>query len=99
MYTPMGTKPGVLLIQQEGNSLKGWLDILRHKEPIDGTVDEVGNCQIRGVFITLLNLVHFTATGKMTDSRIDLYLEDQENRRFRMRGNIDIEPESGKDLE
>lgn len=87
MYTPMGKKSGRLLIQQEGKCLSGWLDILMHKEPIAGTIDEEGNCQIKGVFITLLNSVHFTATGRITDSLIDLTMEDEENRHFQMSGN------------
>ena len=87
MYTPMGTKSGLLLIQQEGICLSGWLDILMDKEPIVGTIDEEGNCQIKGVFITLLNLVHFTATGRITDSQIDLTMEDEEKRHFQMSGN------------
>ena len=87
MYTPMGKKSGQILIQQEGNHLSGWLDILMDKEPIAGTIDEEGNCQIKGVFITLLNAVHFTATGRITDSHIDLTMEDEENRHFQMSGN------------
>ena len=87
MYTPMGTKSGLLLIQQEGNCLSGWLDILMTKEPIVGTIDEEGKCLIEGVFITLLNSVHFTATGRLTDSQIDLTMEDDENRHFQMSGN------------
>lgn len=88
MYTPMGAKKGILLIQQEGTVLKGWLDILLHKEPVNGTVDEEGNCLINGVFITLLNSVYFTAAGKITDSHINLSLVDQENRHFQMNGSV-----------
>ena len=80
----------MLLIQQEGSCLTGWLEILRHKERIDGSVDENGNCQIKGIFITLLNTVPFVATGRMTDSCIHLFMEDQENRRFQMSGNLYI---------
>ncbi len=91
MSTPLGRKPWMLLIQQEGSCLTGWLEILRHKERIDGSVDENGNCQIKGIFITLLNTVPFVATGRMTDSCIHLFMEDQENRRFQMSGNLYIE--------
>ena len=88
MYTPMGAKPGELLVIQEGTYLNGWLDILQHREPIKGTVDQDGNCRIEGIFITLMNTVSFTAVGRISDSHVDLHMEDQENRHFRMTGSL-----------
>lgn len=88
MYTPMGAKPGVLLVIQEGVHLNGWLDILGHREPVKGTVDQDGNCRIEGIFITLMNTISFTANGKISDSYVDLYMEAKENRYFRMTGSV-----------
>ncbi len=79
MKTPLGEKAGVLIAEKNGDILKGWLDILKHREPFQGTVDGMGNCTISGVFITLIRRVPYVATGQISPSSIHLKVEEGRN--------------------
>jgi len=92
MYTPLGKKKGTLTAERRGNLLTGWLNILGHKEPFEGVVDETGNCRITGQFITLMRRVPYTATGTITSSSIQLQVKGQRNI-FELSGNTCPESE------
>lgn len=63
LSTPLGKKRGELTAKVENGKLVGYLSLLGHTEPIDGSVDENGNCELKGKLITLLNTIPFTADG------------------------------------
>lgn len=63
LSTPLGQKKGELKAKIENGKLMGFLSLLGHTEPIDGTVDENGNCSLKGKFITLMNTIDFKADG------------------------------------
>lgn len=63
MNTPLGQRKGVLKAKIENGKLTGFLSLFGHTEPIEGTVDENGNCSLRGKFITLMQSVDFAADG------------------------------------
>ncbi|MGN1319874.1 MAG: hypothetical protein ACI4U6_02025, partial [Acutalibacteraceae bacterium] len=65
MQTPLGNKYGSLAADVSENSVSGWLEMLKHKEPFNGTIDNVGNCKINGKIITLMRTIPFTAIGKL----------------------------------
>lgn len=79
MQTPLGERTGILLVEQNGNALKGWLDILKHREPLEGSIDELGNCRISSVFITLMRRVPYVATGQISASAVHLKIEEGRN--------------------
>lgn len=79
MQTPLGKKYGTLSASVSGNLLRGWLDILEHREPFEGTVDDAGNCRIVGTLITLLRTISFIATGKLTTSAVHLQVQGDRN--------------------
>ncbi|MGM9564368.1 MAG: hypothetical protein ACI3VQ_09910 [Faecousia sp.] len=79
MQTPMGKKYGTLTARISGNTLSGWLDVLEHREPFEGTIDGAGNCRITGILITLMRRVSFIATGKMTPSAVYLQMKGERN--------------------
>ncbi|MGN1046985.1 MAG: hypothetical protein ACI4QZ_00060 [Eubacteriales bacterium] len=79
MKTPLGKKYGTLTASANGNLLRGWLDILEHKEPFEGTIDCAGNCRITGKLITLVRTVSFVATGKLTASAVNLQMQGERN--------------------
>lgn len=79
MQTPLGKKHGTLAASVSGNMLRGWLDILEHKEPFEGTVDSAGNCRITGTLITLLRKISFVATGRLTASALSLQMQGGRN--------------------
>ena len=79
MSTPLGKKSGILTVDRSGSALSGWLDILEHKQPFEGTIDAAGNCRIKGTFITLLRTVTYIATGEMTESNVQLKVQGERN--------------------
>lgn len=58
------------------NAVSGQLDILRHREPFEGTIDSDGNCQINGKLITLMRTINYVATGQITSDSLSLSLID-----------------------
>lgn len=79
MHTPLGEREGTLFAERNGQKLNGWLDVLKHREPFEGTVDEDGNCRITGEFVTLMRRVAYTATGQISDFSIHLEVKDERN--------------------
>lgn len=63
LHTPLGKKRGELKAKIENGELNGFLSVLGHTEPIKGTVDENGNCSLKGKFVSLMKSVDFTADG------------------------------------
>ena len=63
MNTPLGEKKGELKAKIENGKLNGFLSLFGNTEPVEGTVDEKGNCSLKGKFITLMKSVDFTADG------------------------------------
>lgn len=76
MKTPLGERTGTLVAESNGSIINGWMDIMRHREPFEGTVDEKGNCCISGVFITLIRRVSYVATGQISSSSLHLKIND-----------------------
>lgn len=74
LSTPLGKKKGELKAKIENGELIGFLSLLRHTEPITGTVDESGRCSLKGKFITLLNTIDFTADGTINCDTLRLRL-------------------------
>lgn len=63
MNTPLGQKKGELKAKIENGKLIGFLSLFGNTELIEGTVDEKGNCSLKGKFVTLMKSVDFTADG------------------------------------
>lgn len=63
LHTPLGKKKGELKAKIENGKLNGFLSVLGHTEPIEGTVDESGNCSLKGKFVSLMKSVDFSADG------------------------------------
>lgn len=74
LHTPLGKKKGELKANIENGELNGFLSVLGHTEPINGTVDENGNCSLKGKFISLMKSVNFTAAGTISFDTLRLVL-------------------------
>ncbi|MGM9521756.1 MAG: hypothetical protein ACI3VB_04680 [Oscillospiraceae bacterium] len=79
MRTPLGNRSGTLEVQIEKDTVKGYLDVLKHSEPFEGCIDEDGHCCISGKLITLMNIIPYTATGRITLDSLDLSLKGGRN--------------------
>ena len=77
MRTPIGIRFGHMAVYKNYGKLSGYLDILRHIEPFEGTVDEEGNCELYGKIITLVRTISYAATGKITPDGLKLLINDE----------------------
>ena len=76
MKTPVGIRLGHMTVRRCVDALSGYLDILRHSEPFEGTIDSDGNCKLFGKMITLMRTVNYEATGKITPDSLSLSFID-----------------------
>lgn len=77
MNTPLGQKKGELKAKIENGRLTGFLSLFGNTELIEGTVDEKGNCSLKGRFITLMKSVDFTADGTIDRDIMRLALKGE----------------------
>lgn len=85
MYTPIGSRYGTINLFLADNLINGTLDLLEHSEPVNGSIDNKGNCKINGRLVTLLRTIEYTAVGKVTEKAIELSLQGERNI-FRIKG-------------
>ena len=76
MNTPIGVRVGHMTVLRSMDTVNGYLDILKHSEPFEGTIDSDGNCKITGKIITLMRTINYAATGKITSDSLSLSLTD-----------------------
>lgn len=74
MATPIGARHGKLRLQREADQLCGTLELLSHIEPVTGWVDAQGQCTLCGQLVTLMRTIAYTATGRITDTAVELSL-------------------------
>ena len=75
LYTPLGKKKGELKAKIENGKLNGTLSLLGYTEPIEGSVDEKGNCTLKGKIVSLMKSIDFTADGTIDYEGIRLALK------------------------
>lgn len=90
MQTPLGSRSGTLEVQIEKNKIRGHLNVLKHLEPFEGSIDENGYCSISGTLVTLMSSIPYTATGQITPDSLRLSLKGGRNL-FPITGTIDQE--------
>lgn len=76
MNTPIGVRVGHMTVLRILDTVTGHLDILKHSEPFEGTIDSDGNCKIFGKIITLMRTINYEATGKITPDSLELSITD-----------------------
>lgn len=72
MLTPMGDKPGTLTLDALSGSVTGSLTILGKSNPLCGTIQVNGRCNLAGSFSTLLKNYHYVADGTITGEMVRL---------------------------
>lgn len=75
LNTELGKKKGTMNIHIHENKVEGLLNLLKHSEPIYGTVDIDGSCQLHGKIVTLLKELAYVATGHIGDDNLNLNLQ------------------------
>ena len=72
LHTPIGKRKGEMNIKIENGTLIGFLSLFGNTEPIEGMVDERGQCSLCGKFTTLMKSVMFQANGRIQSDRLQL---------------------------
>lgn len=86
MHTTIGQRYGTMDVQIEGHAIRGLLNLLQHSEAFFGKIDEVGNCIFSGRMITPMQIIPYTAKGKLTENSLALSLTSGKNA-FEMTGS------------
>ncbi|MGN1405722.1 MAG: hypothetical protein ACI4WM_05590 [Erysipelotrichaceae bacterium] len=79
MHTPIGKRYGDIRINIDKEKIKGYITLLSHCEPVNGSIDENGKCILVGRIVTLMNVIPFTATGEIEEDRLFLSLKGRHN--------------------
>lgn len=79
MHTPLGRRAGTLDVQFEKDKVRGFMNVLAHREPFEGSIDENGNCRITGTLVTLMSTIPYTASGQITPEGLELSLKGGRN--------------------
>lgn len=79
MVTPAGLRHGNLELNINQQDISGCLDILNHKNPLSGKILEHGQCELKGILISLMRRSNYTAVGKFDSHSIQLTLKGQKN--------------------
>lgn len=79
MHTPLGRRAGTLEVQIEKNKVRGYMNVLAHREPFEGSIDENGNCSFSGTLVTLMSTIPYTASGQITPELLELSLKGGQN--------------------
>lgn len=77
LHTPIGKRKGEMKVKIENGKLIGFLSLFGNTEPIEGSVDENGDCALHGKFITLLKPVDFTAVGTICRDDLQFILKGE----------------------
>lgn len=75
LHTPIGKRKGEMKVKIENGKLIGFLSLFGNTEPIEGSVEDNGDCVLRGRFITLLKPVDFTAVGTIRQDDLHFILK------------------------
>lgn len=76
LRTPVGIRLGHMTVRRQRNTVSGSLNILKHTEPFEGTIDTEGNCKLFGKMITLIRTVSYEAVGTITPDSLMLSIVD-----------------------
>ncbi len=76
MRTPIGVRTGHMTVFWEKSRIKGFLEILNHREPFEGSVDADGTCRLIGKIVTWMRTVPYVATGSISQDALSLSFTD-----------------------
>ena len=74
MFTPIGVRCGSIAMDIQKNRITGFMTLLDHENPIEGTVMPTGQCKISGFLTTPSQNFYYTASGTLTRTALCLAL-------------------------
>ena len=75
LVVPLGTRNGIMAVQEKGSAVDGWLNVMNAKNSFSGTLAENGQLTITGTLRTLISTKHYTATGIISGRNILMNLK------------------------
>lgn len=96
MKAPLGKRYGRLTLKENENKLSGDIEILGHKNQIEGNILKDGSCRFSGLFVTLTRDIKFWAEGKMDEVKVEI-LVHTDSYTMPIIGNIETITTNGGD--
>lgn len=75
LSAPLGERSGTMTLCESGGRIDGWLEVMKQKNRLSGTLSDGGRVELSGRLRTLVSTVPYTATGTVSGSRILLNLK------------------------
>lgn len=75
LTVPLGRRDGSLTIRETDGRAEGRLDVMGEKNPFAGQLSGDGTLKIAGTLRTLVDIIPYTATGKIAGGEIRLTLK------------------------
>ena len=88
LKTQLGMKNGIMHLYIENGKVGGYLDILKHSEPLIGNISLTGDCTLHGKIKTLVRFIQYTATGYIDQNIVRLVLNSNKEQ-FEMTGTAE----------
>lgn len=66
----LGKRKGTMQILVKENKVEGFLNLLKHTEPIYGNINIDGSCRLQGKIVTLIREIAYIATGHIKSDEL-----------------------------
>ena len=75
LSVPLGQRKGIMLINESGGQVKGWLKVMNCKNAFHGQLSDNGELMISGAIRSLVSTIDYTASGTIGGRKILLNLK------------------------
>ena len=86
MQVPLGKRLGRLVLYESEGLLSGELEVLGHTEPLSGTIDMDGKCELTGIIVSAVRSIPYKAVGAIKERMIDLTVRGEKGDLFHISG-------------
>lgn len=70
LSVPLGARNGTMLLREQDGSIDGWLELMRHRNPLSGQLKPDGSMTLFGCIQTLISRNAYTAKGSRSGTHI-----------------------------
>ena len=75
LIVPLGNRKGEMVLREDSGLVEGWLDLMNEKNTFSGELSADGQLIFSGTLRTLVNTLHYMATGIISGRNIILNIK------------------------
>ena len=75
LSVPLGQRKGIMLVNESGGQVEGWLEVMNCKNAFQGQLSDNGELTISGAIQSLVSTIDYTAWGTISGRKILLNLK------------------------